>query len=359
MRIGIVNDLRLAVETLKRAVATIPDSTVAWIAEDGAAAVARCAEDLPDIVLMDMIMPVMDGVEATRRIMKATPCPILVVTATVEGNASKVFEALGAGALDAVATPGLAADGSVTNAEPLARKVAAIRIISQSQTATPATPAKHAHASPAAPAAIPPIVAIGSSTGGPLALSIVLKALPAPAPWPVVVVQHIDTEFAQGLSSWLARETGHAVQTIVEGATPAPGMVSIAATGDHLLVSASGRFRYSPEPRALVYRPSVDVFFNALVEADAAPGVAVVLTGMGRDGAAGMLGLRANGWHTIAQDRATSVVWGMPGACVECGAAAQTLPLSAIGPAIASRMSQIPRMSAPTHPPGKSTGGPG
>lgn len=356
IRIGIVNDLRLAVETLKRAVATIPDASVAWVAEDGAAAVARCAEDLPDIVLMDMIMPVMDGVEATRRIMKATPCPILVVTATVEGNASKVFEALGAGAIDAVATPGLAPDGRVTNAEPLARKVAAIRVISRSLTAN-ASPARQSHAGSAAPAAIPPMVAIGSSTGGPLALSIVLKALPVPAPWPVVVVQHIDTEFAQGLSSWLARETGHVVETIVAGSTPRPGLISIAATTDHVRLGASGQFRYSPEPMDVVYRPSVDVFFNSLVEADAAPGVAVVLTGMGRDGAAGMLGLRASGWHTIAQDRATSVVWGMPGACVECGAAVETLPIGAIGAAIASRMSRIPRGPSTTEPPRKPGGG--
>src|SRR6478752_119797 len=108
MRIGSVNDLRLAVESLGRAVATLPGATIAWVAMDGAEAVSMCARDLPDVVLMDMIMPVMDGVEATRRIMRATPCPIIVVTATVEGNAGKVFEALGAGALDVVATPGLA-----------------------------------------------------------------------------------------------------------------------------------------------------------------------------------------------------------------------------------------------------------
>src|SRR6185295_12176497 len=129
MRIGIVNDLRLAVESLRRCVALIPGASVAWIAEDGAQAVARCAEDRPDLILMDMIMPVMDGVEATRRIMRATPCPILVVTATVEGNAGKVFEALGAGALDAVATPGLTADGRALNAEPLVRKIQAIGVI--------------------------------------------------------------------------------------------------------------------------------------------------------------------------------------------------------------------------------------
>lgn len=124
-------------------------------------------------------------------------------------------------------------------------------------------------------------------------------------------------------------------------------MISIAATGDHLKLNASGRLGYSAEPRELVYRPSVDVFFESLAEAPAAVGVAVVLTGMGRDGAAGMARLRRIGWHTIAQDRATSVVWGMPGACVETGAACEELPITEIGSAIVARMARVP--SPPSH----------
>ncbi len=341
IRIGIVNDLKLAVESLRRAVATIPDATVAWIAEDGAQAVARCASDLPDIVLMDMIMPVMDGVEATRRIMAATPCPILVVTATVEGNASRVFEALGAGALDAVATPGLTPTGGVVNAEALVRKVHAIGVISGKGRSAPIQPALPLTAARDHQSGIRPMVAIGASTGGPLALGMILKALPRPVPWPVVIVQHVDPEFAPGLASWLANDTGHAIETITDGGEPTPGRVSIAATGDHLVLSANGRFRYSAEPRELVYRPSVDVFFHSLATVTAAPGVGVVLTGMGRDGALGLSRLRSDGWHTIAQDRATSVVWGMPGACVELDAAVQTLPVSQIGPAIVARMASL------------------
>jgi chemotaxis response regulator CheB len=314
IRVGIVNDLRIAVEALKRALAAMPDAAVAWVAEDGRQAVDRCREDPPDVVLMDMIMPVMDGVEATRRIMAATPCPILVVTATVEGNASKVFEALGAGALDAVATPVLGADGRVVNADALIRKIRAVALLAGStgvQEAAAATPASSTAAMPQ-----PSMLAIGSSTGGPFALSVVLKALPRPAPWPIVVVQHVDESFAAGLASWLSSETGHLVEIIPPGQAPQPGKVHLAATGDHLLMGAGGRLRYS----------------------GAAPGVAVVLTGMGRDGALGMSRLRTAGWHTIAQDQATSVVWGMPGACVELGAAVQTLPLSEIGPTIAVRM---------------------
>lgn len=338
MRIGIVNDLRLAVETLKRAVAAIPGASVAWIAEDGAQAVQRCAEDRPDLVLMDMIMPVMDGVEATRRIMRASPCPILVVTATVEGNAGKVFEALGAGALDAVMTPGLAPDGSVANGESLFRKVEAIRVISNAA-APKVGQGAQATRSQGAGTAIAPMVVIGCSTGGPLALAEILRTLPRPLPWAVVVVQHVDPEFAPGLATWLASESKHRVEIITPGDIPAVGRVLIAATSDHVLMDSVGRLRYSPEPRELVYRPSVDAFFQSVVSAEAAPGVAAVLTGMGRDGALGMVQLRAAGWHTIAQDKKSSVVWGMPGACVELGAAVQTLPIDAIGPAITTRMS--------------------
>lgn len=336
MRIAIVNDLQLAVESLRRAVATIPGARVAWIAKDGAEAVAMCARDVPDVILMDMIMPVMDGVEATRRIMRASPCPILVVTATVEGNAGRVFEALGAGALDAVATPGLSPGGGITNAEPLVRKVQAIALLagpgsSAAPRVTPPSPDLRTGGTPA-------IVAIGASTGGPQALATVLRAIPRPAPWPIFIVQHIDAMFAAGLSEWLSKETGHRVTTAVSGDVPAPGGILLACSGDHMILDPSGRVRYSAEPRELVYRPSVDVFFESLPPAGVQPGVAVLLTGMGRDGASGMASLRASGWITLAQDRASSVVWGMPGAAVQLGAASEVLSIDAIGDAITAGM---------------------
>lgn len=336
MRIAIVNDLKLAVEVLRRAVATIPGATVAWIAEDGKQAVEKCAQDRPDIILMDMIMPVMNGVEATKRIMAATPCPILVVTATVEGNSSKVFEALGAGALDAVETPGLGAGGAVERAESLVRKVQAIRMISAGQSAAPAF--KFDVAPAAAPTPVPAMVAIGASTGGPMALSLILKALPRTIPWPVVIVQHVDLQFAPGLASWLTSESGHTVRVATSGEPLRAGSVILAATNDHLLLDPSGRMLYSQNPKEAVFRPSVDVFFESLAAPSVARGVAVVLTGMGRDGAIGMSKLRKAGWHTIAQDKASSVVWGMPGACVEVGAAVEVLSAAEVGGAIMNAM---------------------
>jgi two-component system response regulator WspF len=262
MRIAIVNDLRLAVESLRRSVATIPGATIAWIAYDGAEAVALCANDRPDVLLMDMIMPVMDGVEATRRIMRDTPCPIIVVTATVEGNSSKVFEALGAGALDAVATPTFAPDLSVVGADPLVRKIRTVEALTSG--AHRAAAAVSTPASSTSTTKIPAFVAIGASTGGPQALLTVLSSLPAPAPWPIVVVQHVDPTFAPGMTEWLARETRHRVEIVREDDALAPGRVALAATNDHLLLDQRGRLHYSAEPREAVFRPSVDAFFDSI-----------------------------------------------------------------------------------------------
>ena len=114
MRVAIVNDLRMASEVLRRVLQSMPDAEVAWVAENGQQAVERCQQDRPDLILMDMIMPVMDGVEATRRIMANWPCPILVTTADVKTNISYVYEALGCGAVDAVNTPALGTSGSLS-----------------------------------------------------------------------------------------------------------------------------------------------------------------------------------------------------------------------------------------------------
>ncbi len=323
MRVAIVNDLKLAVEVLRQSVLRIPGAEVAWIAEDGRQAIEHCAHDRPDLVLMDMQMPVMDGAVATREIMRRTPCPIIVVTASIQANLDRVYDALGAGALDVTTTPTFGPGGAIEGLESLARKIDHVRQLDRGHAVRAIEPAR---ATPDGRG----IIAIGASTGGPQALAAVLPrgtALPAP----VVIVQHIDRAFAPGLAEWLARETGQTVVLAQEGHAPTVGTIHVACSDDHLVL-VNGLFMHRAEPRTLAHRPSVDVFFESLVGTPC--GVAVLLTGMGRDGAEGLRALRRAGWHTIAQDQATSVVWGMPGAAVALGAAVEVLPIQRIAQAI-------------------------
>lgn len=336
MRIAIVNDLPLAVEALRRVVGSVSGYEVAWVATDGEAAVRACVADVPDLILMDLIMPRMDGVEATRLIMQRAPCAILVVTATVGGHATKVFEAMGAGALDAVDTPVLGLSGETAGAAPLLAKIAMLgRLTGRAKSRALDVPAQGTVDRGEAPGALP-LVAIGASTGGPAALMRILSRLPQGVPAALAIVQHVDAHFAPGLAAWLSRETGHDVRIARAGDRPAQGMVAMASTNDHLVLTRDTGFAYTAHPADYAYRPSVDVFFHSLIHAWTGPIVAVLLTGMGSDGAQGLLTLRRAGWHTIAQDQATSVVYGMPKAAAALRAAVDILPLDHIAPAIVS-----------------------
>jgi two-component system response regulator WspF len=328
MRIGIVNDLMLATAALRRVVAATPGCTVAWTAANGEEAVAKALADPVDLILMDLVMPVMDGVEATRRIMRQSPCAILVVTATVTGHLDRVYDAMAHGALDAVQTPALGLSGEIEGAAPLRDKIAVVRKL----TRRTARPVASAASAPAAGADEPPLLAIGASTGGPQAVADILQALPAELPAAVVIVQHVDEHFAPGLAEWLTRRCGRPVRPALAGDRLERNRVLLAAGPDHLVLGPNGRLDYSPEPRDTSYKPSVDAFFLSAARRRGLRGCGVLLTGMGRDGAEGLLALRRAGFHTIAQDRASSVVWGMPKAAAELGAAVEVLPLSAIGP---------------------------
>lgn len=325
MRIAIVNDTLIASEALRRVLVTVPEYDIAWIARDGAEAIAKCARDTPDLILMDLIMPVVNGVEATRQIMKQSPCAILVVTSSVTSNASRVFEAMGYGALDAINTPILGAGGNsqsggsdlLKSIAKVARLIGKTRITSGFQSTIPKYLA-------------PPLLAIGSSTGGPQALATLLSGLPANFCFSVVIVQHVDAEFAPGLAQWLSQKTNLSVNLAVPDRPLEVGKVVIAATNDHLVLQSNLTLKYRKEPLDYPYRPSVDCLFKSIAEYWPGQGVAVLLTGMGKDGAQGLKTLRGAGWHTIAQDRSTCVVYGMPKAAAELDAAVQILPIEAI-----------------------------
>jgi two-component system, chemotaxis family, response regulator WspF len=340
MRIGIVNDTLIAREALRRVVLSSQEHEIAWTASDGGQAIAMAREDPPDLILMDLFMPGVDGVEATQRIMGEAPCAILVVTATVSGHLSKVYQAMGYGALDAIDTPTLGPRGEVAGAAALLHKIEVIgrllgkpeRPAAARRVGAPARPASAARASIERPPE--PLVVLGASTGGPQALAGILARLPARLEAGVIIVQHVDAAFAPGLGHWLTEQARRPVTMITEGHLPASRQVLLSGTDDHLLLGEDRRLHYSVEPRTVCYRPSVDVFFGSVARNWRRPGVAALLTGMGRDGAQGLLQLRGLGWRTIAQDESSSVVWGMPKAAVEIGAAEEILPLDQIARAI-------------------------
>lgn len=322
MRIAIVNDVQIAVAALKSTVLSIPGCTVAWIAKDGAQAVECCLKDLPDLVLMDLLMPVMDGVEATRQIMEKARCAILVVTGTVDGNAGKVFEAMGHGALDAVCTPVFTRDGQISGAEPLTAKIRAIASMIPGCVLPPSTAIhRERHV---------PLIGVGVSTGGPMTLVRLFSDVPTDLPVAIVIVQHIDARFSRGLAKWLNEQIGWPVDAAERGDCPKSGRICLAVSDDHLVIAPDGRFDYCREPLDYPYRPSVDVFFRSLAEHVKNDGAGILLTGMGSDGAKGLLAMRRSGWKTVAQDKDTSMIYGMPRAAAELGAAAEVLPLPRI-----------------------------
>lgn len=338
MRIAIVNDLALAREVLRRLVLSVPGYSVAWVADDGDEAVRKATDDQPDAILMDLVMPRVNGVETTRMIMRQAPCPILVVTATISGNYELVIRAMGAGALDAVETPSFGPGETIRNGAPLIARLAKLAVASRGVAwEGPSTSAR----AKITTTVRPPLVLIGASTGGPDALGTVLSALPLGFPASVLIAQHIAPEFAPGLADWLAARCRLPVRIVRGGETPAAGTVFLAATNDHLEVTPDLTLRYTPSPDGYPYRPSANVLFSSTGAVWPRPGVAILLTGMGADGAEGLSRLRSLGWHTIVQDETTCVVYGMPKAAAEKKAAIEILPLPQIGPAVVTTLDRI------------------
>jgi two-component system response regulator WspF len=281
---------------------------------------------------MDLRMPVMDGVEATRRIMRQSPCAILIVTATVSGNSAKVFEAMGAGALDAVATPVIGRSGKPGGGRELLDKIQRIGqltgSINKQLSRQEALPASGIETNGL------PLVILGSSTGGPKTLVDILSFFPRNFPAAFIIIQHMENQFIPGFVSWLDSLIEMKAAHISNGAVPEPGNVLVPASDNHLIMTPHLTLAYSEEPRDNFYHPCIDVFFGSVARHWPTPGIAAILTGMGRDGAEGLLALHRRSWYTIAQDKATSIVYGMPKAAAEIGAASASLPADAIGGAI-------------------------
>jgi two-component system response regulator WspF len=333
MKIGIVNDIAVCIETLQKVLAPVAEYEVVWVAKNGLEALEHCRELPPDLILMDLFMPVMNGIEATRRIMQTTPCPILVVTSTVEGNSARVFEAMSAGALDAVATPITDTMGEPVNGVELLKKIHRIGQIARNastkhlgKTRLPIKPKIEIQGID--------LVILGCSTGGPKVLIDILSSFPKNFPAAFIVIQHMDEQFTPGLVRWMNSQINLEVGVAADGASPQPGKVLIASTDNHLVMTPKLTLNYTMEPADVFYHPSVDVFFLSVAKYWPSSGIAVLLTGMGRDGAAGLLALHNRNWYTVAQDRDSSIVYGMPKAAAQMGAATDILPAGSIGRAI-------------------------
>jgi two-component system response regulator WspF len=308
---------------------------LAWIARDGEEAVQKALADKPELILMDLMMPKLDGVQATRQIMERCPCPILIVTASVEGTANLVFEALGAGALDAVKTPLLGFQGNAEGRDALLAKIATLARLIEPNVTAPRAPSSPRSGQSQGP--MPRLVAIGASSGGPQALSRILAELPPDLPAAVLVVQHIDPEFSRGLAEWLATSSRLPVRLAEVGQRPQRGHVYVAGPGGHLVLSSTGRFSCTQDPEG-IYCPSIDQLYFSIARHATAPCLGLLLTGMGADGAQGLLALKRAGHHTVVQDEASCAIFGMPRAAIRLDAAQHVVGLPDIPRTVVSQL---------------------
>lgn len=344
VRVVVVEDSVTVRKRLLEVLSTDPDVEVVGEAGDGKQAIERCLECRPDVVTMDMMLPVMSGLAATEYIMAYCPTPILIVSAsTNRGELFRTYEALAAGAVDVLEKPrGDEVDGDWEGRFLSRLKlVSRIRVIThlrarlrETRVLAPVDPggvrlrtgARRAYA----------VVGIGASTGGPGAVVEVLQGMPSNFPLPILLVLHLGEPFGVAFAEWLDGRVEQRVAFATDGepVRSTGGRVSMAPPGRHLIVH-DGRIRLSMEPERHFCRPSVDVLFESIARDFGASAAGCLLTGMGRDGAAGLLEIRRAGGLTIAQDEATSVVYGMPREAVLLGAADHILPLGEIAPALA------------------------
>jgi two-component system chemotaxis response regulator CheB len=359
-RVLVVEDSLTVRRRLCEVLSADPELEVVGEAGDGKLAIELCERLRPDVMTLDMVLPIMTGVAATEHIMAHFPTPILIVSAsTNRGELFDTYDALAAGAVDVFEKPtGSEQDGEwerrfvstvklVSRVKVITHPRARLRALAQGRAARPpAAPERHASSEhpPARGETVgtkPSIVAIGASTGGPAAIVEILRALPADLAAAILFVIHIDEPFSAAFAEWLDKQSRYRVSYARDGElmSAVQGRVVMAPPGRHMILEG-GTLRLTHEAERHSCRPSIDVLFESLASERASSVVACLLTGMGRDGAAGLLSIRKAGGLTIAQDEASSVVYGMPREAALLDAADEVLPLAAIAPALVRHLAR-------------------
>lgn len=332
IKILLADDSLLVRAVLRDALSSVADMAIVGEATNGADAVTMALNLKPDLIIMDIIMPVLGGLEATEAIMARCPTPILILSATLdESDVKLAFTAIKKGALDVMGKP---TSVSNDNREFIERLVEKIRLLSRIRVIHHMN---RPRIRPSAPVTIGrgsrSILAIGASTGGPKAVMSIVKTLPPDFNASVFIVQHISSGFARGFTQWLNLESSLPVRLAESGDLPGKGEILV-APNDCQMTMAGDRLQLMDTPPVNSCKPSIDVFFASLAETKGADTVGVLLTGMGRDGARGLALLRENGSATIVQDEKSCAVFGMPKAAIALNAAEQILPLGDIPSAI-------------------------
>ena len=350
VRVLVVEDSPVVRELLLHILGSDPEIEVVGTAETGEEALAAVERIRPDIITMDVHMPKMNGFDTTRRIMETHPTPIIIVTGTLDvAETASVFRAIEAGALAVLPRP--SGIGHPEHEQSAADFVQTVKLMSEVKVVR-RWPQLRAGRTP--PAALPSaeiqrrtapteirLIAIGASTGGPPALRMILSGLPKDFPIPILIVQHIAAGFTQGFVEWLAQSSNLPVQLPVHGQQVVRGRVYVAPDGFHMTVASDGRIWLNTDEPENGLRPSVSCLFRSVAKAYGQSAIGVLLTGMGKDGAWELKLMKEQGAVTIAQDKETSVVHGMPGEAIRLGGATYVLPGEKISMMLTSLVARV------------------
>jgi len=329
MKLGLIHHQNQQKDQIRDLIHQRTDYDVIWGTNYGFHALELCDSQQPDLILLDVNVMEYDGIQFVSDLISQLKCPILLVTDNMEKSSYWVFEAMSHGALDV-------AEFKKGNEATLIRKIQQMALVVNDQAS--AMSSRKQSNNPEKELEPNQLIIFGASTGGPLALASILSSFPSDLKASVVIIQHIDEKFSNGFANWLKQRTLLPVQIVQKEIRPMPGNIYISDSKWHLVMTPSKTLNYSSRACANVYKPSVDVFFESVAKNWESPCTAILLTGMGSDGAQGLKQLREKGWKTIAEAESSCVVFGMPKAAIELKAASEVLDLHEIPFAVLSHL---------------------